>query len=209
MAACVKEIIRKQYLSVEDFIEFHLETAKPVIIENFAKNWPCMEWTLSSLKEKAGDNFVHVRRNTLSDNYVTGRKYNIEKMAFGEYIDNLLQKNKKSMDSYLAVQNVKKALPQLEKDIPMPPYVGKLHAGPFLWIAREGHYEFCHFDPDDGFLVMISGRKKIKLYGCDIKTMYPNPLGSKGKTVQSQVNCDEPDFDKFPKFAEAVCYEVK
>ena len=208
MAVCVVKIQRKQHLSLEDFNKLHLEPAKPVIIENFATDWPCMKWTLTSLKEKAGDNIVSVRRNTMSDNYVTGKKYNIEKMKFSEYIENLLQNNKKSKDSYLAVQNVKKALPQLEEEIPLPAYIGKLHGGPFLWIAHEGHYEFCHFDPDDGFLVMIAGTKRIRLYGCDINTMYPNPLGSKGKTIQSQVYCDEPDLDRFPDFAKAVCYEV-
>ena len=203
------KIPRKQDISVEDFARLYLESGNPVIIEHFAENWPCMEWSLTSLMEKAGESLVHVRRNTMSDNYKTGRKYNIEEMPFREYISNLLQNNKKSMDSYLAVQNVKKAFPELESDIPIPPYVGKMHGGPFLWIAREGHYEFCHFDPDDGFLVMISGTKRVRLYGCDVRTMYPNPLGSKGKTVQSQVDCDNPDLDRFPNFTEAVCREVK
>ena len=72
-------------------------------------------------------------------------------MQFREYIENLQAGNKKSESSYLAVQNFKKALPQLSNDL--PPYegiVGKVHAGPYLWIARPGHYEYCHFDPDDG-----------------------------------------------------------
>ena len=39
---------------------------------------------------------------------------------------------------------------------------GKLHLGPYLWLALKGHYEFCHFDPDDNFLTMIRGRKQVK-----------------------------------------------
>ena len=38
---------------------------------------------------------------------------------------------------------------------------GKLHLGPYLWLALKGHYEFCHFDPDDNFLIMIKGRKQV------------------------------------------------
>jgi len=35
--------------------------------------------------------------------------------------------------------------------------------------------------------------------------MYANPLGSLGKTVQSQVDCDRPDLGKHPNFAHAKC----
>ena len=30
-----------------------------------------------------------------------------------------------------------------------------------MWVALKGHYEFCHYDPDDNFLVMIRGRKQV------------------------------------------------
>ena len=31
-------------------------------------------------------------------------------------------------------------LPQLEPDIDLPPYIENLHSGPFVWIAKQGHY---------------------------------------------------------------------
>ena len=66
--------------------------------------------------------------------------------------------------------------------------IAYLLAGPFLWVAPENHYEFCHFDPDDGFLLVISGRKRVRLISPQrIEEMYPNPLGSYGRTVQSQI----------------------
>ena len=46
--------------------------------------------------------------------------------------------------------------------MPLPAHLrdhGKLHLGPYLWLALRGHYEFCHFDPDDNFLVIIQGRE--------------------------------------------------
>ena len=66
--------------------------------------------------------------------------------------------------------------------------------------------EYCHFDPDDGMLIMIKGRKQVRLFGCDMENMYPNTLGSKGRTVQSQVNCDNPDLEQHPMFKNAKCY---
>ena len=66
--------------------------------------------------------------------------------------------------------------------------------------------EYCHFDPDDGMLIMLQGRKHVHLYGCDPEPLYPNPLGSKGRTVQASVNCDKPDLESHPKFAEVQAY---
>ncbi|EDV20524.1 uncharacterized protein TRIADDRAFT_31789 [Trichoplax adhaerens] len=67
--------------------------------------------------------------------------------------------------------------------------------------------EFCHLDPDDNFLAMIRGRKRVRLYGCQTQPLYPNPLGSKGRTIQSQVDCDNPDYQKFPLFHNSQCQE--
>ena len=47
---------------------------------------------------------------------------------------------------------------------------GKLHLGPYLWLALKGHYEFCHFDPDDNFLTMIRGRKQVKSWKIEKKS---------------------------------------
>jgi len=34
----------------------------------------------------------------------------------------------------------------------------------------------------------------FRLFGHNLSPLYPNPLGSHGKTIQSQVNCDTPDL---------------
>ena len=52
---------------------------------------------------------------------------------------------------------------------------------------------------------MIEFRKQVRLFGIDLDNLYPNPLGSHGKTIQSQVNCDNPDLVKYPNFAKALC----
>jgi hypothetical protein len=48
------------------------------------------------------------------------------------------------------------ALNSLAKpDIPLPDIVGKVHGGPYMWIAPKGHYEYCHIDADDGLLFIL------------------------------------------------------
>ena len=207
MEAC--QIERRDDIDKNEFKIEYLQGGKPLILTGFANKWPSRLWTLASLKEKAGRNVINVRRNTNLVDYRIGQKYNIEKMTFEDYIDNIIEGNKKARSSYMAVQNIKQAFPQLESDIEIPDFVEKIHGGPFLWIANQGHYEFCHFDPDDNCLIILNGRKRVKLFGCDMSTMYPNKLGSKGRTIQSRVLVDEPDLNQFPNFKYAKCYEVR
>jgi hypothetical protein len=102
---------------------------------------------------------------------------------FFQDLDNLIEgRLKEARKYYLAVQNIKRTFPQIENDaLPLPKYVGKVHMGPYLWVAAPGHFEFCHTDADDGMLFLISGRKTIRLYSWNhLHDLYPNPLGHKG-----------------------------
>lgn len=38
--------------------------------------------------------------------------------------------------------------------------------------------------------------------GCDVHSMHPNKLGSKGRTIQSQINCDQLQEDLSPEIVE-------
>lgn len=210
--AVVKKTLQVESVSNLSFDEFqanYFSKEKPVLIENGIEDWPARKWTLKSLNEKAGHNTVFVRQNTSVESYRTGKSYSIESMKFSTYIENIEQNNRKAETTYLAVQNIKKALPELEADLQIPVYIEKVHLGPYLWLARQGHYEFCHFDPDDNFLIVLSGQKVVRLYpAAELERLYPNALGSKGKTIQSNVNCDDPDLTEYPKFRDATCYEV-
>lgn len=220
--------------SKEEFLEKYMTPGVPVIIEGGFAHWKACEWTLESLRDRVGESTVHVRKNTQCDDYRLGRKYEVVQMKFSNYINRVLAndttkskaKREKSRESgassstgekksshesidnfYLAVQNIKRVLPDLDPDIsPLPDYVGKLHQGPFLWIAPDEHYEYTHFDPDDGMLFLISGHKEVRLFHWQyLENLYPNPMGSKGRTIQATVNIDEPDLKTHPLFSQVVC----
>jgi len=203
-----QEIPRVSGLSGSDFLSQYFLTATPVILTDMTETWPARDWTIEGLRDRVGDNKVWVRGQTNKKDYRTGKAFTIRKARFGDYCTDLLAGNAKARSSYLAVRSIQQSFPQLLDDVPLPVYLqhyGKLHRGPNLWLALKGHYEFNHFDPDDNFLVMIKGRKRVRLFKHDIDSLYPNPLGSHGKTIQSQVNLDSPDLEKFPKFANAHC----
>ena len=57
----------------------------------------------------------------------------------------------RSKSRYLAALNIKRALPDISDQTHIPDFFKdhKVHAGPFLWLARDGHYEYTHFDPQN------------------------------------------------------------
>ena len=127
-----------------------------------ADDWPCLQWTIETLVERVGDNEVLIRGKTDKEDYKLGKSYTIRRDLFRNYCSDLLKGNARARSSYLAVASLHQAFPQLLEDLPLPSFLrekGKLHLGPYMWVALKNHYEFCHYDPDDNFLVMIEGRK--------------------------------------------------
>jgi len=192
-------------LSPADFHTKYFRLAKPVVITGATDQWPARAWTIENLVQRVGNNKVYIRGQTNQEGYRLGQKYIIRQDSFANYCGDLLAGNARARSSYLAVASLHQAFPQLEGDVPLPDYLrhdGKLHLGPYMWVALKGHYEFCHFDPDDNFLVIIRGRKRVRLFGHhNLQSLYPNPLGSYGKTIQSRVDLDNVDPVKFPSFA--------
>ena len=196
-------------LSIQDFQENYFSKAKPVIITGLVQTWPCFQWTIDGLMKRVGENEVLIRGKTNKEDYKLGKSYTIRRDTFRNYCQDLLQCNARARSSYLAVASLQQAFPQLLDDLPLPEYLttnGKIHLGPYMWVALAGHYEFNHFDPDDNFLIQLNGRKQIRLFGLEyLESLYPNKLGSQGKTIQSQVNLDNPDIEKYPLFATTKC----
>ena len=198
-----------EHLSIQDFQENYFSKAKPVIITGLVQSWPCFQWTIDGLMKRVGDNEVLIRGKTNKEDYKLGKSYTIRRDTFRNYCQDLLQGNARARSSYLAVASLQQAFPQLLDDLPLPEYLttnGKIHLGPYMWVALAGHYEFNHYDPDDNFLIQLNGRKQIRLFGLEyLESLYPNKLGSQGKTIQSQVNLDSPDIEKYPLFATTEC----
>lgn len=183
--------IHASRLDLDYFHRNYFHVNRPLVIRSGLEHFQCgpayPSWSsLEYLTQKCGSNRVHVRRNTLNVDYKVGKAYMVQEIEFGTYVKELVENSASAQNSYLAVQNLKKAFPQIADELTMPTLVDKLHAGPFLWIARPGHYEYTHVDPDDNLLMVIKGRKIVRLYGCDVEAMMPNKLGSKGKFLEKK-----------------------
>ena len=75
-----------------------------------------------------------------------------------------------------------------------------------LWVGPCGHVEPLHFDGLDGTLSQFRGTKRVSLFSpSQTGKLYPFPL-SDGKMPASfsQPYIDQPDFEKFPRLAQAL-----
>ena len=68
----------------------------------------------------------------------------------------------------IKAKNINQAFPPL-KDINCVPKCVEKVPGPFLWVAREGHYEYTHYDPDEDCLMVIQGENEVRFSIIDHK----------------------------------------
>ena len=121
-------------------------------------------------------------------------------------------KKARSKSRYLAALNIKRALPDISDQTHIPDFFKnhKVHAGPFLWLARDGHYEYTHFDPDEGCLIIIEGKKQVRLFDSkDPSLLKPNKYGSMGRTIQSSIGMVSKNVTKIQKYKFCHQYDLE
>ena len=80
------------------------------------------------------------RGKTDLDTYRKGTKYCIHETTMNEYVTDLVTNHPRSKSRYLAALNIKRAIPEIAGESHVPEFVKnhKIHAGPFIWLARKG-----------------------------------------------------------------------
>jgi len=68
-----------------------------------------------------------------------------------------------------------------------------------LWLGPAGHVEPLHFDPFDGMLIQLLGRKTVRLFPPEVSSyLHPFPLWAKVRPWFSQVTFSDEDCLRFP-----------
>jgi hypothetical protein len=187
----------------EDFYENFIKPNKPVIITDFAKGWPALDrWSFDYFKKDHADLMVPVFKEAFAN---TGTSYisTENKMRFGDYLDIIA--NKPSL-LRMFLFNIFKHIPDLCDDFSYPDlFTRYLKKYPFMFFGGATSWVDAHYDLDLSHVILtqFTGRKRIVLYGPENSDyLYRHAL-----TVSANIDIGNPDFDKYPRLAQAKGYD--
>jgi hypothetical protein len=179
--------------------------SKPFVIEGVTNHWPAFEkWTWDFFKEQYGDKSLFVFR---ADGGLNLRKTH-SVMGMREYVDYILN-TADEHPFYLVDYFVHQNMPELLNDFTIPKeFKSWFDRLPHkvkpkflsLYIGPEKSMSQLHFDIMNtvAWNACFAGTKKWYFY----------PPSEADNIYYSEVNVFNPDYEKFPKFANAKGYHL-
>lgn len=197
---------------------------KPVVFKGLARDWPLVRQGLQSPRAAmaylkgydSGQSVTgytgapEIRGRFHYDAALTGLNFRAERLGLSAFLDRLAE----TLDEadppslYIGSTDVDAYLPGLrsENDLgldpamfgPQPPLVS-------IWIGNRTTAA-AHYDMSNNIACCVAGRRRFTLFPPEqIENLYPGPLEpTPGGQVVSLVDFDRPDFDRYPRFREAM-----
>lgn len=199
----LQEIERVSNISHEDFRNNYFLPRKPVILTDATKNWPAVsKWSNDYFKSLAGDIEVPLYDNSIPK---ADSKLNAPDavMKFGDYLD-LISSRPTELRIFLF--NIFNHIPSLCDDFTYPEVLstGFLKRFPMMFFGGTGSKVFLHYDIDLShvFITQFTGKKKVILFDNKYSPLlYRLPF-----TVQSYIDPEDPDYEKFPALRKVEGY---
>ena len=200
---------RKSDVSRAEFLREYYSINRPVILTGLMQNWKALSlWTPEYLKARYGSETVEITDDRDSDpNYDLNIENHNRKVLFGDFVD-MVTKGGESNDYYLIARNhalKEQGLRGLLEDIEtFPEYLnGKTAENIRLWFGPAGAVTQLHCDSTNVLMAQIYGRKRIKLIPSNQLQLVYSVRGA-----YSQVDCENPDYEKYPLFKEATIIDL-
>jgi ribosomal protein L16 Arg81 hydroxylase len=188
------EVSEKPGMSREEFRRDYLSKSRPVIIRNFADQFPAGKlWTFDYLNQKMGDHIVGVIDNSVKKN--TALTHPDLKMKFHEFTD-IIRRDEETKYRIFGF-NMFREFPELRKEFPTPKIVsGILGNLALTFFGGKNTTVRFHYDIDCSGVLMtqLIGRKRVIL----IPPQYNDLLYKVPFASFSMINLENPDYDKFP-----------
>lgn len=200
---------RRAGLTAEEFGRDYLERNRPVVLTDEVVRWPAYErWSREYLVERFGDRPVDA--DVHADGMHTGHHVVKRRTTLKE----ILEPSPDAPRLRSLVVHVHTLAPYLIPEFSLPSVVAPTQvSGVGFWIKPRGTTSGLHFDHQNGLLGVVRGRKRVLLFSPDqVEPMYPCPirqLDDELKRNWSAVrDIFNPDYERFPRLADAVCHEV-
>jgi LPS sulfotransferase NodH len=196
-------------LSRDDFRERYYAANRPVVIRGLMSEWRAMTaWTPDYLKRVAGAYVVQVMTGRDADPRFEMNGRHRTEIRFADYVD-MVFSGRVTNDYYMVPNNgflqSPVAAPLLQDFTAFPDYLRPIGAGRacFLWFGPAGTITPLHHETSNILLAQVLGRKRYRLIPAAQWQCVYNSTG-----VFSDVDCERPDFEQFPKFRDATVIDV-
>jgi hypothetical protein len=191
----------------------------PVVLKGLVADWECVRLAKQSpsalgtylKKHDVGESVdMALLRKDLDGRFfynedLSGFNFINRRQGLSHMIDWCLAGNPGDVrDSvYIQAQNLDAAFPDIAKSLDMPLLDHRVR--PLIWLANTVRTQ-THFDTYSNIACHVAGEKTFTLFAPDqVGNLYPGPIESTPAGVPiSMVELDQPDFERFPRFRQAL-----
>ena len=200
---------RKSDVSREEFLREYYSRNRPVILTGLMQNWKALSlWTPEYLKARYGRETVEISAGRNSDpSYDLNLESRNRKVLFSDYVDMVTDRGETN-DYYLTAHNhvlEQEGMRGLLEDIEaFPEYLNaKTPENVRLWFGPAGAVTQLHCDTTNVLMAQVYGTKRITLIPSNQLHLVYSLRGA-----YSHVDCENPDYEKYPLFKDATTIEV-
>ena len=203
-------IERRSGVSQQEFIDRYYATNTPVILTDLMQDWPAMKtWSPEYFQQKYGHVEVEIQANRNSNpEYEIQCEKHKQTVRLSDYVDRILTGGDNN-DYYMVANNH-----NLERDelkgllddiIFFPGFLNPTDTSNkvFFWFGPAGTITPLHHDPVNLMMAQIYGRKRWRVFSPQQTPLLYNHIG-----VFSKVDCENPDYQKYPLFKNTTPIEV-
>jgi LPS sulfotransferase NodH len=203
-------IERRSNLSRDEFRDRYYAANRPVIIQNLMNDWRAMSaWTPHYLKSVAGGQTIEVMTGRDADpRYEINSSKHRTQLRFGDYIDMVYGgkiTNDYCMVAHNAFLQTQQAQSLLKDFVAFPEYLRPTTNGRqcFLLFGPAGTVTPLHHEMSNILIAQVAGRKRYRMVPASQWQFLYNSTG-----VFSDVDCERPDLNRYPKFRAATVVDV-
>ena len=193
---------------------------RPVVLKGLVKDWPAVtagaaspaqaiEYIAGFYRGAPVEAFVgppEIRGRFFYRPDMSGFNFEKRRAALTDVLEHLVaQAGKDDQPAlYIGAAAIPECLPGFERQNLLPLIAGK-PAVPRIWIGNDISVS-THFDLSDNVACIVAGRRRFTLFPPDqLNNLYVGPLDrTMAGQPASMVSLHDPDFDKYPRFREAL-----
>jgi len=204
VAPAAEEIERIEAPAVDAFVRNFVRPRRPVVLTGLTQGWlPPREWTFACMAARYGSAHVvaaALTNGTLADDPSTGVVF--QHVQLRDFIESLASPG--TAAHYVMAPTWD--FPEIfQDDYRVPPYcIGAPHLRSKVWLGKAGTVTPLHRDVPHNLHVHLTGRKRWLLFPPGRSSLlYPRGVLS-GMPNFSQVDPEHPDYDRHPRFRDAI-----